>query len=237
MISINQLLGVDSSQIDFESLEAPLHRKVVPAFVELQCLAKHAGFDLAIASSYRDFFRQRSIWDAKLEGGRPVFDSQGERLIIDGLSPWQRIESVLRWSALPGASRHHWGTDIDIYDRAAVPCGYQVQLSNEEVMTGGPFAPMHDWLDSLLRDSPELGFFRPYDKDRGGVAPERWHLSYAPVAVYYQQKLKVDDLLCLYSEYEISHRKVVMEYMETIFKRFIAIPTSAYPIMFQSILV
>ena len=27
-----------------------------------------------------------------------------------------------------------------------------------------------------------FGFFRPYTTDRGGVAPEPWHLSYAPVA-------------------------------------------------------
>jgi hypothetical protein len=27
------------------------------------------------------------------------------------------------------------------------------------------------------------GFFRPYARDRGGVAPERWHLSYAPLSM------------------------------------------------------
>ena len=26
------------------------------------------------------------------------------------------------------------------------------------------------------------GFFRPYGEDRGGVAPERWHLSFAPLS-------------------------------------------------------
>ena len=26
------------------------------------------------------------------------------------------------------------------------------------------------------------GFYRPYGQDRGGVAPERWHLSYVPLS-------------------------------------------------------
>ena len=48
---------------------------------------------------------------------------------------------------LPGASRHHWGHDVDIYDAAAMPEGYQIQLTPEEVEGAGIFAPMHDWLD------------------------------------------------------------------------------------------
>jgi hypothetical protein len=27
-----------------------------------------------------------------------------------------------------------------------------------------------------------FGFFRPYKTDQGGVAPERWHLSYYPIS-------------------------------------------------------
>lgn len=27
-----------------------------------------------------------------------------------------------------------------------------------------------------------MGFVRPYDQDRGGVAPEPWHLSFEPEA-------------------------------------------------------
>ncbi len=35
------------------------------------------------------------------------------------------------------------------------------------------------WLDA---HAAEFGFYRPYSVDRGGVQPEPWHLSHAPVA-------------------------------------------------------
>ena len=35
---------------------------------------------------------------------------------------------ILEWSALPGASRHHWGSEFDVFDLAALPEGYRVQL-------------------------------------------------------------------------------------------------------------
>ena len=38
----------------------------------------------------------------------------------------------MRWSAIPGSSRHHWGTDLDVYDAAAVTPDYQVQLTPQE---------------------------------------------------------------------------------------------------------
>ena len=34
-----------------------------------------------------------------------------------------RIDAILCWSALPGGSRHHWGTDCDVIDAAALPAG------------------------------------------------------------------------------------------------------------------
>ncbi len=35
----------------------------------------------------------------------------------------ERVAAILVWSALPGASRHHWGTDCDVIDAAALPPG------------------------------------------------------------------------------------------------------------------
>ncbi len=53
------------------------------------------------------------------------------------------------------------------------------------------FGPLHDWLDRRISASEAFGFFRPYDLDRGGVAPERWHLSCGPVAASFQRQLTV----------------------------------------------
>ena len=88
----------------------------------------------------------------------------------------------------PRASRHHWGTDFDIYDASAMPEGYQIQLTPDEAQGDGLFAPMHDWLDEYL-ESGESDFYRPYSVDKGGIAPERWHLSYRPIADQYAQML------------------------------------------------
>ena len=75
---------------------------------------------------------------------------------------------------------------MDIYDAKAMPAGYQIQLIPEEVEGQGIFAPMHDWLDTKL---DQFGFYRPYANDLGGVAPERWHISYRPLADTYAGQL------------------------------------------------
>ena len=98
------------------------------------------------------------------------------------LSAEQQLHAILRFSAIPGTSRHHWGTDLDVFDAAALPQDYQLQLSPQEVAPGGMFDPLHCWLDQRMAAGEVHGFFRPYGQDRGGVAPERWHLSYAPMA-------------------------------------------------------
>lgn len=82
-----------------------------------------------------------------------------------------RCEAILRWSALPGASRHHWDTDLDIFDPDLLPPGAQLQLTPEEYLPGGCFASLTRWLDRHLG---EYGFYRPYARDRGGVAVEAW---------------------------------------------------------------
>ena len=90
------------------------------------------------------------------------------------------VEAILLWSALPGASRHHWGTDVDVVDRSACPPGYRPQLMTAEFAPRGIFAKLDGWLAANMG---HFGFFRPYTRDRGGVLPEPWHLSYAPVSV------------------------------------------------------
>jgi len=90
-------------------------------FAALRRAARHAGLELVAVSGFRDFDRQLEIWNAKYAGTRPVLDAAGALLDMAVLEPAQRIDAILRWSALPGASRHHWGTDFDLIDAGAVP--------------------------------------------------------------------------------------------------------------------
>lgn len=163
-----------------------VHRAVAAPLERLRSKARAAGFELAVASSFRDYSRQLQIWRDKVAGVRPVYAADGSLLAADSLTGEQLLWAILRWSALPGTSRHHWGTDLDVYDAAAVPEGYRLQLVPEEYEDNGPFAPFRCWLEQLIADDEAEGFFHPYAVDRGAVAPEPWHISYRPVADRYQ---------------------------------------------------
>lgn len=142
-----------------------LHRHVVAPFAAMRRAARAAGFDLVPASAFRDFDRQLAIWNRKYA----ALDTPAA----------ERIEAILRWSALPGLSRHHWGTDLDLIDRAALQPDYRVRLEPAEYAPGGPFAAAGQWLSE---HAARFGFFRPYRGERSGVSAEPWHYSFAPVA-------------------------------------------------------
>ena len=48
------------------------------------------------------------------------------------------------------------------------------------------------WLDALISADDAEGFYKPYNADYGGVAPEAWHISYRPVASALQKQQRVD---------------------------------------------
>jgi LAS superfamily LD-carboxypeptidase LdcB len=151
----------------------------VRPFLALRDAAAGAGFDLVPVSSFRDFDRQRAIWNAKFRGERPALDRRGKRVDVKALDAGARVETILLWSALPGMSRHHWGSDIDVADGKVIAAGYAPKLEVGEYRRGGPFAALSAWLGANMH---RFGFYRPYVRRGRGVQPEPWHLSYAPVA-------------------------------------------------------
>jgi LAS superfamily LD-carboxypeptidase LdcB len=197
---------------------------------QLQADAKDAGFDLAIVSGHRSFERQMSIWNAKASGQRIVYDDNNCIVDLSACSLWEQVQAILRWSALPGASRHHWGTDLDVYDKAAVPANYSVQLSPHEVDATGVFGPLHQWLDEKINNGSAHGFFRPYSHDTGGVASERWHLSYAPLAREFQSLHTVDVLYKGLAAQTMALQETVLENLDEIYQRFVSVSIDRYPI-------
>jgi len=155
-----------------------LHRKATSAWLALHTKAQQAGFELALASGFRGYERQAAIWNGKFSGQRAMLDNTGEPLDSQTLSDEDKIKAILRWSALPGASRHHWGCDFDVYARNMLPSTVQLQLEPWEYQSGHQ-QEFYLWLQETL---PSLEFFFPYDCDRGGVAAEPWHISYAPIS-------------------------------------------------------
>ncbi|WHI52056.1 M15 family metallopeptidase [Microbulbifer sp. MLAF003] len=205
-----------------------LHPEALVAFQRLRRDAREAGFDPQIASGFRSFERQRTIWNGKAQGLRPVLDSEGVALEISGLPPRELVMAILRWSALPGASRHHWGTDFDMIDAAALPEGYDVQLTPQEVADNGIFGPFHLWLDERIASAQSYGLFRPFATDQG-VAPERWHLSYAPRAKELQDLLTIERLQEQLRRGDLALCDTVCEHLEEIYTRFVWIPDHCYP--------
>jgi LAS superfamily LD-carboxypeptidase LdcB len=188
-------------------------------FLRLRAAASRAGFDLVPQSSYRDFDRQLRIWNAKFNGEAAVNDLSGRPVETLALTPAQRIDAILVWSALPGASRHHWGTDIDLIDRAAIPPGYQVQLVAEEFVPSGPFGPLSAWLEA---NAARFGFFRPYRGVLSGVQAEAWHFSFAPLAEPARRALRVNDLRDALREAPLAGKNCVLERLEELHERYVA---------------
>jgi len=175
--------------VDMEDPRCSLHREVVQPLLAMRAAARRAGIDLVPISGFRDFDRQLAIWNGKCRGERELRGVGGELLDARALSEEELVDAILIWSALPGASRHHWGTDMDVIDAAAVPAGYVVRLVQEEYASGGIFSKLNRWLDD---NAGQHGFFRPYGVFRGGFRPEPWHLSYAPVAGVAEQLFSAD---------------------------------------------
>lgn len=169
------------------------------AFSALQARAHHAGFQLSITSSFRSYERQLAIFNAKWSGERSVIDDNNTVLTPQDYSAEEWLHRILRFSALPGTSRHHWGTDIDIFDPTLIPHGESLQLIPSEYRSGGIFEDLTQWLDSLMANDDCEGFFRPYDRDCGGVSEEPWHLSFAPEASAFRTFLTPDALRELWS--------------------------------------
>lgn len=168
------------------------------AFTALSRRAASEGFDLRPASAFRDYDRQARIVNEKWSGNRSVEDEAGRPIVRASMSDTGWLGAILRYSALPGTSRHHWGTDLDIWDAAAVEPGYALKLSPAEYSADGVFSAMTQWMDELVRADDAEGFYKPYATDSGGIAPEAWHISYRPVASRYRRLLSPDTLLSLW---------------------------------------
>ncbi len=195
-----------------------LERQSAAALEKMQQAARLDGIDLQAMSAYRSFDRQAAIWNGKMSGSRAVYDQQQQQLDIHQFSGFAKLEAVLLYSALPGASRHHWGTDLDVFDAAAVDSNYQLQLLEAEYQAGGPFHKLALWLGRYAGD---FGFFRPYQKYQGGVAAEPWHLSYRPLSDRYLQQFELLMLQQAIEQSSLSEKVLIQQYLPDIFQRYV----------------
>ena len=196
-----------------------IHHEVISPLEKLRKELKKYGFEMFVLSGHRNHLDQLRIWNEKVEGKRPILSADGLTLDTNKLSDEDIVKSICRWSAIPGASRHHWGTDIDVICKKSTPTGYDVKLTADEVCDDGIFGKFHLKLDELLESGHP--FFRPYAKDNGGVLPERWHLSFYPIAQELMSKYSIEVFERNIEETNLHLKEVLLHELEYFYNTFV----------------
>lgn len=218
MLTIEMLTGRSTDHLVTLGGSHRLQFNATKAFLTMQQTATKAGFKLQSASAFRDFSRQQLIWNEKFTGLRPVLDTHSQPLDISQLSEGELCEAILHWSALPGASRHHWGTEIDVYDPLRIPTGQTLQLEPWEYEAGGYLAELNDW---LTENMSTFDFYRPFTAIDAGVAYEPWHISYWPLAHEAEQLLTPEVIKQVLQQEEIYGKNWLINNLNYVFERYI----------------
>ncbi|NVJ51948.1 MAG: M15 family metallopeptidase [Gammaproteobacteria bacterium] len=195
-----------------------LHQSVAAPLVKLCDALAHAGLGIKIVSHWRSFDHQCRIWREKWEGQRPLLDRASNRLETQSLNSESKFAAMCFWSALPGLSRHHWGTDFDIFLAAPIAAGHTVELTQQEFAQQGVCAELNRWLEAHLE---EYGFFRPYQQAQGGVSPEPWHISYFPVAEPLRKKIEATEVASLLTQSELPEKQFLLGRLENYINKFV----------------
>lgn len=179
--------------------------------------AKNANIEIAIVSSYRSFDQQLSIWNDKWQGYRPVYSRHGRPLNMTKMSDMEKYKAISLWSALPGLSRHHWGSDLDIFSAKAIKDGHKVELIPEEFEAKGVCNELNNWLDCNLS---KYGFFRPYLKYQQGISAEAWHISHIASSEKILKAFPFERCLETLNQSEIKSRAFISDIFEHYCERY-----------------
>jgi len=176
-ISRDILIGKSNPNLTPNKL---IHKEAYAAFLKMHKAALESGIDIQIVSGYRSFDRQLKIWNTKYK----QYQKQG-------FSDKEIIKKITTYSTIPGTSRHHWGTDIDIID-ASVTQPKGDLLLEENYHGNGAFCQLQEWMQTYAH---EYGFYLVYTDNyqRSGFNYEPWHYSYKPLSqIYLRDFLKLD---------------------------------------------
>lgn len=126
----------------------------------------HPTIPFVIVSATRNYTYQNGIWQRKWQNLFPKYKDS-----------MQTANAILQYSSMPGTSRHHWGTDVDI-----------TSLSSDYFRKNAQGKILYAW---LLENMPKFGFCQAFTEGRNsGYQPEEWHWSYQPIAKQYIHQYK-----------------------------------------------
>ncbi|EWH12372.1 peptidase M15B and M15C, D,D-carboxypeptidase VanY/endolysin [Catenovulum agarivorans DS-2] len=217
--SQSQLMGLDTGHLIELYPNHYVHKQAAKAVIELQSVAKSAGIDLRLASSFRSFQRQSIIWNEKASGGRVVYNRSAQPLELSTYSALDAIHAICIYSAIPGLSRHHWGCDFDVYDANQFDANNRPQLLASEYAENGPNFKLYTW---LIEQSKNFGFTHVYKENKTvGVAAEPWHISYIPVARQAQNSFRMQDCQNILSEHCLAFKQTLLDNLPSLYQTYV----------------
>ena len=193
-INTEILIGMDDSRIVSDTIL--LEKETYSAFIKMKDAAEKDGIIIKLVSGFRDFYRQQMIWNNKYKKFTNEFS-------LDGPTA---IKEIIRFSTIPGTSRHHWGTEIDIIDKNFE--NEKDLLISKKYEKGGIFNSLKKWMD---KNSKRFGFYIVYDDDsnRPGFEYEPWHYTYKPISDLYQREFLKLNLKSIISKTKVEGKEFI----------------------------
>ena len=195
-IDYKTLLGIEHSSLVGDSIK--LEKNTFIAMEKMRKAALLDGIKIKVVSGFRDFERQKQIWNRKFK----KFTNE------NNLSDLDAIKEIIRFSTIPGTSRHHWGTEIDVIDEDFK--NEKNLLISNKYEEGGIFEKLKKWMDN---NSQKFGFYLTYDNNinRKGFEYEPWHYSYLPESKKYLESFLKIDIVEIISKVDIKGKELFNE--------------------------
>jgi LAS superfamily LD-carboxypeptidase LdcB len=180
-----------------------LRKEALEAFFQMREATKTDNIILKIVSGTRNFDAQKYIWEGKWNG---TTLADGKNIFKDFPNELERFNEILKYSAVPGTSRHHWGIEIDINNSDTRY--YKTEKGMAE----------YTW---LVKNAPLFGFCQPYTL-KGSARPtgyyeEKWHWSYKPISKdltnEYKQLIKEKDLVGFLGDQYVVGQSLIDDYV------------------------
>ncbi len=225
MMTLEHLIGLDQSHlltiednVELLGQKFQCHHEVLVPLAKLIRQSEVDGIPLRVVSSYRSFEYQLAIWNKKFYQEVELNLRDGNKVNSQELNANDRVKAILNYSALPGTSRHHWGTDFDLFDACSLDQGYKPELTEQEFEANGPCGNLHYWLEENLS---EFGFFKPYAEDLGGIACEPWHISYTSIATVALDEFPIELLRTAIENADIGGKEIILSRLESIVQKYV----------------
>jgi len=168
--SADFLVGKHNYYIDSAFVEIPEHmayrskmyllNEVYANYLAMYQAAKKDGVNLKIISAARTFEEQTWIWEDKWKKNKVKYPAD---TVLSAF--------IMQYSAMPGTSRHHWGTEVDL------------NSTSESYFESATGKKVYYW---LIKNAPSFGFCQTYDTKglarSTGYNEEKWHWSYFPLS-------------------------------------------------------